>query len=61
MECPYDKEPCSQINTATMTFIKQCYECERYNHGIIPNGDTPILAEILKKFDEIKNLIIKLL
>ena len=61
MECPYDKEPCSEVDTASMTLIKKCSECKRYNVWIRPTGATPILAEILKKLDELRGLVKKAL
>lgn len=36
-ECPYDLESCDYVDPTIATLDKNCNECERYNHGIIPN------------------------
>lgn len=35
LECPYNRESCINLNTATMTLDVECCKCKNYNNGIV--------------------------
>lgn len=48
MYCPYEENfGCPYVDTAVMDKTTSCIECEHYNLGVRPTGDTPVLGAII--------------
>jgi len=51
MKCPYKyKCDCKYIDTAGMTKLKECVDCELYDNHTLETGSMPVLEWFLNLF-----------